>query len=197
MEVGALILAGGGGRRMGGHSKALLTDGAGVPFVRRLADALAGFDEKLLSTADASLAGAAGAGFVPVADRMPGQGPLAGLEAALSVCRSEALVTAACDMPLFTAPLAEYLASFAGAGWPAWALEDRSGRLHPLCGVYTKACLPAIRAALAAGERRAGALFRAVGGRALPLGRTAFDDRLLCNVNTPDQLAALRRAGLL
>ena len=194
-RLGALVLAGGQGRRMGGYSKALLTDARGMRFVDRLAVALQDFDEKLLSTADPSLA--AGTCFCPVADLRPGSGPLAGLEAGLAACRSDGLLVVACDMPLFSAGLAAYLASFAGAGWPAWALRDRGGRLHPLCGVYTRACLPAIRAALDHGERRAGWLFGAVGGHALCLAGTRFDDSELYNVNTPQQLAALQAAGRL
>lgn len=97
-------------------------------------------------------------------------GPLAGLAAALSACQSDGLVVAACDMPCFDRAAAEFLASFADQGWPAWALRDRAGRLHPLCGVYTKQCLPAIQAALAAGEHRVGRLFQSVGGQAIFLG---------------------------
>jgi len=74
--------------------------------------------------------------------------------------RMDGLVVAACDMPCFDRAAAEFLASFADQGWPAWALRDRADRLHPLCGVYTKQCLPAIQAALAVGEHRVGRLFQ-------------------------------------
>lgn len=188
--LGALILAGGRNRRMSGDPKALLTDGAGIRFLDRLAAAFEDFEEKLLSTNEPLPA--QGTGFTPVADRVPGQGPLGGLAAALTVCRSGGLVTAACDMPLFSKELAGYLASYADRGWGAWAVADRGGRLHPLCGVYTKACLPAIQAALAGGEHRVGMLFRALDGRVLSLADTPFGDELLCNINTPQELSAIR-----
>ena len=149
ITLGALILAGGQNRRMGGSPKALLPNGSGALILDGLRTAFAGFDEKLLSTNTPELA--AGTGFAPVPDARPGMGPLAGLAAALSACQSDGLVVAACDMPCFDRAAAEFLASFADQGWPAWALRDRAGRLHPLCGVYTKQCLPAIQAALAAG----------------------------------------------
>lgn len=158
ITLGALILAGGQNRRMGGSPKALLPNGSGALILDGLRAAFAGFDEKLLSTNTPELA--AGTGFAPVPDARPGMGPLAGLAAALSACQSDGLVVAACDMPCFDRAAAEFLASFADQGWPAWALRDRAGRLHPLCGVYTKQCLPAIQAALAAGEHRVGWLLQ-------------------------------------
>ena len=158
ITLGALILAGGQNRRMGGSPKALLPNGSGALILDGLRAAFAGFDEKLFSTNTPVLA--AGTGFAPVPDARPGMGPLAGLAAALSACQSDALVVAACDMPCFDRAAAEFLASFADQSWPAWALRDRAGRLHPLCGVYTKQCLPAIQAALAAGEHRVGRLFQ-------------------------------------
>lgn len=189
--LGALILAGGQNLRMGGDPKVLLTDGSGVRFLDSLCRALDSFPEKLLSTNTPALA--RGTDLVPVADQCPGQGPLGGLAAALAQCRSDGLVTVACDMPRFTPEAAAYLAGFSGRGWSAWAFRDRQGRLHPLCGVYMKSCLPAVQAALRAGERRAGALFRAVGGHGLPLEEAGLEEDVVCNVNTPLQLARLRQ----
>ena len=165
ITLGALILAGGQNRRMGGSPKALLPNGSGALILDGLRAAFAGFDEKLLSTNTPELA--AGTGFAPVPDARPGMGPLAGLAAALSACQSDGLVVA------------------------AWALRDRAGRLHPLCGVYTKQCLPAIQAALAAGEHRVGRLFQSVDGQAISLEGTSLPDAVVCNVNTPEELKEL------
>lgn len=117
ITLGALILAGGQNRRMGGSPKALLPNGSGALILDGLRAAFADFDEKLLSTNTPELA--AGTGFAPVPDARPGMGPLAGLEAALSACQSDGLVVAACDMPCFDRAAAEFLASFADQGWPA------------------------------------------------------------------------------
>ena len=129
ITLGALILAGGQNRRMGGSPKALLPNGSGALILDGLRAAFAGFDEKLLSTNTPELA--AGTGFAPVPDARPGMGPLAGLAAALSACQSDGLVVAACDMPCFDRATAEFLASFADQGWPAWALRDRAGPPPP------------------------------------------------------------------
>lgn len=93
ITLGALILAGGQNRRMGGSPKALLPNGSGARILDGLRAAFAGFDEKLLSTNTPELA--AGTGFAPVPDAQPGMGPLAGLAAALSACQSDGLVVAA------------------------------------------------------------------------------------------------------
>lgn len=192
ITLGALILAGGQNRRMGGSPKALLPNGSGARILDGLCAAFAGFEEKLLSTNDPTLA--VGTDFTPVPDLHPGMGPLAGLAAALDVCQSDGLIVAACDMPCFDRAAAEFLARFADKGWPAWALRDRTGRLHPLCGVYTKQCLPAIQAALAADEHRVGRLFQAVGGQAVPLEGIALPDAVVCNVNTPEELEKLLKS---
>ena len=191
MEFGALLLAGGAARRMGGRNKALLTlDGR--TFLDRLEEALAPFDEKLLSTRDPALAW--GGAFRPVCDRRPGQGPLEGLGAALAQCRSDALVVACCDMPLFSGALALALRDGLG-GRQALVCRDRAGRLHPLCGVYTKRCLPEIDALLSAGERRVRLLLERVDSGEFALAGTPFSDRLLQNINTPEELEALSGGG--
>lgn len=76
ITLGALILAGGQNRRMGGSPKALLPNGSGALILDGLRAAFAGFDEKLLSTNTPELA--AGTGFAPVPDAPPGNTALGG-----------------------------------------------------------------------------------------------------------------------
>lgn len=189
MTTGALVLAGGSARRMGGQTKALL-ELDGISFLQRLAMAFEPFEEKLLSTNDPSLS--RGTTFQSVSDFFPHSGPLSGLHAALTVCKSDALVVTACDTPLFSRAMAQWLAAEQERlGVPAIGLKDRSGKLHPLCGVYTKSCLPMLESALSGDRRRVMALFDAVGGIFLSLESSPFPDELLTNVNTPEELAAL------
>lgn len=125
--------------------------------------------------------------------RISGQGPLGGLSTALSVCRSDALVVCACDMPFVTAELTAYLAEQARLHPEARAIaiRDRSGRLHPLCGVYRKEAGGMIHDALMQDERRMIRVFRELQGKELSLAETEFPDRLLSNVNTPEEMASL------
>ena len=146
------------------------------------------------------LAGAAGRYHdrgVPVhADVVPGQGPLAGLAAALHAGRPRPVLLLAVDLPLVPVPLlarlAEALAE-ADLVVPVWEAGT-----EPLCAAYGPACRPAVEAALRAGRRRMTSFWPGLAVRHLegPELR-AFGDpaRLFLNVNDPETYAAARRAG--
>lgn len=191
MTIGALILAGGQNSRMEGRHKALLEIN-GRTYLSCLTEALAAFEEKIISTGVSALA--EGTDFRAVPDEISGQGPLGGLSTALSVCKSDALVVCACDMPFITAELTAWLADQARLHpeAKAIAIRDRSGRLHPLCGVYKKEAAAIIHEALMQDERRMIRVFRELGGVELSLSETGFADRILSNVNTPGEERELR-----
>ena len=186
--IGALILAGGEARRMGGQNKALLQL-ENRTFLSRIEEALVGFDEKLISVRDA--AGAVGSAFTPVLDQVPGRGPLEGLRCALRTCRSDGLIVVPCDVPFFTAELAAALVE-AGKGCDAVICRDRSGHLHPLCALYTKNCLPVMEELAARGEYRIMGVFNRVHGTVLDMNAADLPDGLLTNVNDPRTLEAVR-----
>ena len=186
---GALVLAGGDARRMGGRSKALLLLEQ-RSFLARLEGSFSSFSEKLLSANSPDLAD--GTAFTVVADRIPHRGPLEGLAAALTICRSDALVVVACDMPLFPKELASALINALGER-DAVVCRDREGGLHPLCGVYRKTCLPVMDAMLASGDFRVRKVLERVSSGEFLLAGTPFPDRVLTNINTPEELAQLRK----
>lgn len=191
-RIGALILAGGMGRRMGGQNKALLRL-EDRTFLSRLEEALGGFDEKLISVRDG--AGAEGSTFVPVVDQISGRGPLEGLRCALQVCRSDGLIVVPCDVPFFTAEVAGALVA-AGDGYDAVICRDRSGRLHPLCALYTKNCLPVIEQMAAQGNYRIMGIPDRVRTAVLDLAAVGLSDDLLTNVNDPQTLKQLEDKGI-
>lgn len=184
---GALILAGGMGRRMGGTNKALLQLQQQT-FLSRLENALSDFDEKLISLQDASWLG--DSPFLPVLDQVTDRGPMEGLRCSLSLCRSDALLVVACDMPLFSGELAKAMIQ-AGEGFDAVICQDRAGRMHPLCGIYSKQCLPAIEALIARGNYKITDIMKAVPSVIFSLDTSVFSDILLSNINTPEALEAL------
>jgi molybdopterin-guanine dinucleotide biosynthesis protein A len=151
MRATLLLLAGGESRRMG-RPKALLEvgDETLIEFVcRRLRD---GFDEILVSTNQpGALPAALGARAVP--DRLPGAGPLAGIEAGLAAARHEVVFTIACDMPYVDLPLARNLVR-ASRGFDA-AVPRVDGRPEPVCAAYRLRSLPALTKALDDGIRKA------------------------------------------
>jgi molybdopterin-guanine dinucleotide biosynthesis protein A len=174
----AAILTGGRATRFGGRDKsALLVDGRSI--LQRQLDALAGLTGEVL------IVGAAH-------DLVPGCGPLGGLHAALTAARGDALFLVACDMPFVTAPFIAHLLSLAGG---ADAVVPRTERgYHPLCAVYTRACLEPATARLADGRLRMLELIASVRVRDVPveeIRRFGDPDRLLANVNTPADYAGL------
>jgi len=127
-----------------------------------------------------------------IADVVPGCGPLGGLHAALTAARDAAVFVVACDMPYVTAALAEYLLSLAGDVDVVVPRTERG--YHPLCAVYTRACLEPAAARLAERRLALHELLGAVKTRVVTdeeLSRFGAPSRLLANVNTPAEYASL------
>jgi molybdopterin-guanine dinucleotide biosynthesis protein A len=189
----AAILAGGEARRFGGRDKsALVVDGRTI-LERQIAElsAIAGLAD-LLIVGGVSAHPSARA----IADRVPGSGPLGGIHAALEAAApadGDALFVVACDMPYITRELvAELFENVRDAD----IVVPRTGRgLHPLCAVYTRACLEPIARRLAERRLKVMDLFADVRTRVVEPGRGVGRgndlQRLLANVNTPEDFAAL------
>ena len=187
-SVGAVILAGGESRRMGTDKAALTLDGQ--RFLDRIAGELSGYPERLVSVRRGDCAPTC-PGFTAVADWFPSCGPLGGLHAALSVCRSDYLLAVACDMPLFRREAGEFLALFLSPAVDACVPVDRRGRVHPLCAVYGKSALPVLEAQLRAGDYRLTAALDRLRVKYVPLGHSAYGDETVTNVNTRAEYLAL------
>src|SRR5437764_6422593 len=174
----AAILAGGKATRYGGRDKsALVVDGrtileSQIAMLSPLTD-----DLLIIRAAD---------------DVVPGCGPLGGLHAALTKMRGTAAFVIACDMPFVTAPVVAYLVALADC---ADIVVPKTARgYHPLCAVYTRACLNVVGRQLAERRLKMIDLFPDLRTRivtAEELGRFGECDRLLANVNTPVEYAAL------
>jgi molybdopterin-guanine dinucleotide biosynthesis protein A len=198
----AAILTGGLATRFGGRDKsALLVDGRSI-LDRQLA-ALAPLTDDVMivghvarssgDAIDADEERAPGRSAPRVVhDLVPGCGPLGGLHAALSAARGGALVLVACDMPYLSSPLLAHLLSLAGGADIVVPMSERG--YHPLCAVYTSACLAPVAAQLAKGRLKMRELLDIVRTRIVPvedIRRFGDPDRLLANVNTPADYADL------
>lgn len=86
-----------------------------------------------------------------MADNFAGEGPLAGVEAALAITNCDWNLIVACDMPALTAAAIEPL--FDGNADCSIPRHD-DGHTQPLCAVYHRRVHPAIRAMFGAGVRR-------------------------------------------
>lgn len=180
-HCGAVILAGGQSRRMG-TCKALLPI-QGETMLSRLTRQLSDFDERLLSANDPALGEGLPLRFVP--DLYPGAGPAAGIHAALSASRHEALFCVSCDLPNFDSRLPALLLERFEPGTDALVCRGGNGRLHPLCGIYTKSALPVLGACLQSEERRMTAILRQLRCQTLDTGGI-LPDEVFFNMNTPE-----------
>lgn len=183
----AAILAGGRATRFGGRPKTGIVVG-GRPILDRQVEELSHVTDDVLLIGD-----------YPsplqrvrvVQDRIPGCGPLGGLDAAIAAARDNVVAIVACDMPYVSAPFVKALLALAAG---ADVVVPRTARgLHPLCAVYTRACQEPIARRLASRHLAVVDLFddvrvRVVNDHDLP----GYDfERLLANVNTPGDLEAI------
>jgi len=189
--VTGLILAGGEGRRMGGADKGLLTF-AERPLVCHAADRLRPQVDTLLLSANRNAEVYRALGFEPLADPLRDDGrsagPLAGVLAGLASCRSEWLVTVACDVPALPEDLVARLRSAAqAAGAPAALAITRSGP-HPVFMLVRRGLLPDLRHFVSEGGRRVRDWQDRVGAVTADFPK----ESAFANINTPQDL--LRQA---
>jgi len=186
----AVILAGGQSRRMGRDKLRLTLEGEGL-LERALRRWEAACDRVLVSVADPEKY--PWLGDRQVADRYPGAGPMAGLEAALTLTGGPVFLTAA-DMPFASPEAGKRLAALCPEEAEACVLLGPDGRLEPLFALYKPALLPTARGLLEAGRRSMLALLdrsRVYAVRPGELG-DAWDPRLLLNLNEQADYEKLR-----
>lgn len=187
MKADAVILAGGGSRRMGGIHKGDLWLGDQT-FTQRLVQQLSDVAEHVwLSCGEVELQN--GPGYQLVRDEYPGCGPMGGLHASLRCCKNDLLLVTACDTPFVEAALYQYLYPFLGNH--AGVVAVSGGKMQPLAAIYTKRMLPVFEEQLNSGNYRLkDALLQA------DICRVEIDDRLelsamLQNINTPEDYHAI------
>lgn len=183
----AIVLAGGQSSRMHQNKAFLCLDG--VPLIERTLRILSDiFREILISSNEPDLYRAYD--FPVVQDQMPGQGPLAGLQAGLSAARYNECFFVACDMPFLNAPLIRFLTQ-AAESFDIVVPEAGAG-LHPLHAVYRKSCLPHIENNLQAGRLKIIDFYPSCTVRvvnATEIVKYGNLNTLFSNVNTPDEWA--------
>jgi molybdopterin-guanine dinucleotide biosynthesis protein A len=182
-----VVLVGGSSRRMG-EDKATLRRPDGRTWLKAALDTLdaAGADELLVVGGEAVTAPTGR--WIP--DLHPGQGPLAGLEAALHASRHPWCLLVACDMPQLEADLLRRILDLREGGLDA-VVPEVDGRLQPLHAAYHRRCLAAIEEALRAGRRSLQALVPLLAAKRPPLPACPS----FFNANTPEDAERLTPGG--
>jgi molybdopterin-guanine dinucleotide biosynthesis protein A len=180
----AAILAGGRSRRLGGCDKARLLVG-GTRVIDRLVAAISPLVRHLAIVTNVPDAYPE-LGLPTIADRLPGRGVLAGIEAALAATDASQLLVVACDMPfLHSAFLADLMR--AGRDAPIAVARAPDGR-YPVCASIARTCHGTVRELLEAGHLSFRDLLGSLQVRELEPSALRTHDPdgvLLLNVNTP------------
>jgi molybdopterin-guanine dinucleotide biosynthesis protein A len=189
------INAGGESRRMG-ENKALKLF-SGQPLIARMVARLRPLAQELLVTTNHP-EDFAFLDLPLVSDPLPGGGALSGLYTAVAAAHQPLVAVLACDMPFIDPDLLAVQRDLLIAEQVDVVIPYTPEGIEPLHAIYRRsACLPAIQAALQAGQRRLIAWLPAVRVREMPAEEVArYDPQFhsFVNVNTPDEF---RRAELL
>jgi molybdopterin-guanine dinucleotide biosynthesis protein A len=184
----AAILAGGQARRFGGRDKGAMRV-AGRTILDRQLEALRQLTDDILLVGGDPLEDVTGCRRVT--DRVPNSGPLGGLDAALTAARDDCVIVVACDMPFITAA---FLESLVARTEPVDAVVPQTERgYHPLCAVYKRSCHPAVVRHLGERRLRMVELLEDLSVHVVGSEHVAVfgGERVLANVNTPDELRDL------
>ena len=188
MNLSAVILAGGRSTRMGQDKALLMLDQQ--RFIIHLAQELSGFSELMISAAhpdDYSMCG-----LKVLADEYQGIGPMEGVRQSLLHACEDHVFICAVDMPFVRREMVLYLSEYISSDYDAW-IFTQGGRVHPLCGIYSRAVLPAVRDLVAEGSWRMTKLLSRIRTKYIEIDNSCFGRETLRNINTPDEYHAIRR----
>jgi len=178
----AIIMAGGGGRRMGTDKSMLEIEGR--PIIERMCERLAAcFEQRLISANEADKYAFLGFDIVP--DKVPEQGPLMGIASALEASDNELNFVIACDIPHINIPYVRRMLAEANRVdivIPTHSVLRTTGdkKYEPLFAVYRKSTLKAINEVLSAGGRKISDIFTRCRVKYIDLG----DAEWFVNLNT-------------
>jgi molybdopterin-guanine dinucleotide biosynthesis protein A len=185
MKASGIILAGGHSSRMG-QDKALLHYNQETLIERSVKELQQAVDEVIVIVNDKLKYHLSSVREIP--DVYPDMGPLGGMHAGLLQARHEYSFIISCDMPLFSARLAEFLLERSG-GYDV-VVPKLNDYWEPLCAVYSKNCIASIEKCLRSGVRKVLKFYDDV--RVLEIGPDELEkvgriEDLFYNMNTPEE----------
>lgn len=182
MRVAGAVLCGGRSSRMG-TDKALV-EVAGVAMAVRVARALADAGCVTVSAVGGDSSALEALGLSVTADEWPGEGPLAGIVAALRAADEvDAVAVMACDMPYLSAASVRKLVDGLAASSEAAVAVAITDRLQPLCAVWRRSASHSLASMLQTGERRMQVVLAA-----MDAVHVSVNLQDVANMNTPADL---------
>lgn len=188
-----VILSGGKNTRMGAN-KAFLEVGGERLIDRAVRTYRQLFDEIILVTNEPGLY--LDQDVTIVTDLEKGKGPLMGIYTGLFWATADPVFFAACDMPFLDVPFIHHL--LAQSRVVDIVVPETAEGLQPLHAVYSRRCLPVIKALLARDRLKVTGFYKGMKIRIVPeeIIRT-FDPqgRMFLNINTPEEFSLLSPEG--
>ncbi|MDO5026436.1 MAG: formate dehydrogenase accessory sulfurtransferase FdhD [Tissierellia bacterium] len=185
----AIILAGGMSKRMGFSKETM--DFRGAPLMDQLIEELSlSFDQIIVVSKNQSLYEDKDH-VITTFDKYEGRGPLAGLHAGLSICKSDFAYLIACDMPFINHDYIDFLKE---------KLDDKTrvlvaniqGKIEPFNGFYKLDLVDQIERALLEDQRSMNKFIRGLSNvsyiKEEQIRRFSPDLSIFSNMNTPRDL---------
>lgn len=186
-EISVGILCGGKSRRMGRDKSGLRIKDE--TFLERLCGEFKEYEDKIISLAEGQSISCKGE-FTFVYDEKKDAGPLEGIRQVLLASRNERVFICAVDMPFLTKQLLEYMQGYISSDYDCYVAVDK-GKLHPLCGIYSRSLIKEIDQLLTADEHKVRHIFQRCKVKYIELEHTIFSNRDVLNINTRKEYRAL------
>jgi len=194
MEVSttaAAIVAGGRARRFAGQDKSRLVVEGRTIIVRQV-------DVLQRVAQDVFVVGAEPGryddlGLRTYPDVIAGVGAIGGIYTALAAATADAVIVVACDLPFLESRLLARLVELSGGRDGAWVRAAHG--VEPLIACYRRRVAPLVRARIDGGHLKAGDLSAVLDLAELgpeDLATYGQPDRLLANINTPEDYARVQ-----
>ena len=187
----AIILAGGRSSRMG-SDKAFLKIGGAVIIEREITALKKVFRDVVVVVSDSKKYDLKSVRIVE--DIIKDYGPLGGLHAGLMASGTIKNFVTACDMPFLNEDVIRYVMGMSGGR--DIVVPKIDGKLHPLFGVYSKACIPVIEEMVKEGLHRVSGLYDRLETRFISkkaIEKLDTEVKSIININTKEELSACLR----
>ena len=127
-----------------------------------------------------------GYGLTVIPDEHLGIGPIEGIRQSLRHASCDYVFICGVDLPCVRKEMIRFLAEFISPDYDIYVFRDAE-RIHPLCGIYSKAVLPAAQRMIAEQRYRMRDLLSSVRTQYISIGDSCFSSELFCNINTPEE----------
>lgn len=185
--ITAVILAGGAGRRMGGHDKGLLSL-HGRPLIEWVLERLSPQCDSILININRHQDEYTKFGYPLIEDVLPGGlGPLAGLLSALEQSHSDYVLSAPCDTPQLPRDLATRMLESLKRHHAEVCTVDDGERLHPVIMLVKRSMAENLRHYIESGGRKVHDWYYSIDHCTADFSE---QPEAFININTPEQLNA-------